>query len=367
MYRAATGTMLSPGQMRAILSNPANGTPQSATVAGAIGVMPNLRRIGENVLGLVPDVYLRDSAGDTGAVPSTGALSTSPDVIVRSTQVANPVVAFGDGSGTENDETLGFQAEAGQDNYIYVRMRNRGASAANSVRATVYWSPVATLVTPNLWTLIGTTGPVNVPTGNVLTVAPELVWPSAGIPATGHYCFIAYLDHVQDPAPLVPGPTDWNGFLDLIRNQNNVTWRNFNVMDVLPDPEADPMVMPFLLTGDPGQARKFDIEIAVHLPADARLYLEIERRAAGLLPVLWQEKLGNMDRNKAVLEIPRLRSNAFCNMRLPLAAALRCRFVLQPSKGLAAGLHTIAVRQFEQGIQVGGITWALRTNRKGMR
>jgi hypothetical protein len=103
------------------------------------------------------------------------------------------------------------------------------------------------------------------------------------------------------------------------------------------------------------------------LPADARLYLEIERRAAGLLPVLWQEKLGNMDRNKAVLEIPRLRSNAFCNMHLPLAAALRCRFILQPSKGLAAGLHTIAVRQFEQGIQVGGITWALRANRKGMR
>jgi hypothetical protein len=47
MYRSATGTMLSPGQMRAILSNPANGTPQSAAVAGAIGVMPNLRQIGQ--------------------------------------------------------------------------------------------------------------------------------------------------------------------------------------------------------------------------------------------------------------------------------------------------------------------------------
>jgi hypothetical protein len=124
-------------------------------------------------LGLVPDVYLRDATGDSGAVPSAGALSTSPDIILRPAQVANPPLAFGDGSGTENDETLGFEAESGQDNYIYVRMRNRGAAAANDVRATVYWSPVATLVTPNLWTLIGTTGPVNVPTGNVLTVAPE--------------------------------------------------------------------------------------------------------------------------------------------------------------------------------------------------
>ncbi len=367
MYRSATGTMLSPGQMRAILSNPANGTPQSAAVAGAIGVMPNLRQIGQVALGLVPDVYLRDTTADSGAVPSTGALSTSPDVIVRPAQVANPTLAFGDGSSTENDETLGYEAESAQDNYIYVRMRNRGAAAANGVRATVYWSPVATLVTPNLWTLIGTTGPVNVPTGNVLTVAPELVWPKAGIPATGHYCFVAYLDHAQDPAPPVPGPTDWNGFLDLIRNQNNVTWRNFNVVDVLPDPAADPVAMPFLLTGDPGRERRFDIEIAVHLPADAKLLLEIDQAAFGVLPRVWRERFTSKGKKKAVLEVPRLRSNAFCDVRITAAAAHKCRFIFKPSKGLAAGLHTIAVRQFEQGIQVGGVTWALRPKRKEKR
>ena len=134
MYRTATGTRLSPGQMRAILANPANGTAESANVAGAIGVMPNLRQISQNVLGLVPDVYLRDAVGDTGAVPNAGALSISPDVIVRPSAVANPAAAFGEGSGTENDATLGSEVEAGQDNVIYVRTRNRGASAANGVR-----------------------------------------------------------------------------------------------------------------------------------------------------------------------------------------------------------------------------------------
>lgn len=367
MYRSATGTMLSPGQMRAILSNPGNGTPQSATVAGAIGVMPNLRQIGQVALGLVPDIYLRDASGDSGAVPSAGALSTSPDVIVRPAQVANPTLAFGEGSGTENDETLGFQTEAGQDNYIYVRMRNRGAASANGVRATVYWSPVATLVTPNLWSLIGTTGPVNVPTGNLLSVAPELVWPKAGIPGTGHYCFVATLDHAQDPAPPVPGPTDWNGFLDLIRNQNNVTWRNFNVVNILPDPAADPIALPFLLTGDPGRERRFDIEIAVHLPVDAKLILEMDQGAVGVLPKAWQERVIKKGKNKAALEVPRLRSNAFCGIRLSMAAAHHCRFILKPSKGLAGGLHTISVQQFEQGVQVGGITWALRPARKGKR
>ena len=36
LYRTATGTRLSPGQMRAILADPANGTPQGTGVAGAI-------------------------------------------------------------------------------------------------------------------------------------------------------------------------------------------------------------------------------------------------------------------------------------------------------------------------------------------
>lgn len=363
MYRQATGTMLSPGQMRAILANPANGTPQSMTVAGAIGVMPNLRQIGQVALGLVPDVYLRDAASDSGAVPSAGALSTSPDVIVRPTQVANPTTAFGDGSGTEMNESLGFEVESGQNNFIYVRMRNRGAAAANGARATVYWAPVATMITPNLWNLIGTTGPVNVPTGNVLTLAPELVWAKASIPATGHYCFVAVLDQAQDPAPPIPGPTDWNGFLDIIRNHNNITWRNFNVIDVTPDPAADPIAMPFLLTGDPAGPRRFDIEIAVHLPADARLYLEMHPSAAAVMPAVWRERIKH-NKERAILEVPRLRSNPLCGVRLPGAANLPCRFVLQQSKGLKAGNHTIAIRQFEKNVQVGAITWMLRPKPK---
>jgi serine protease len=362
MYRQATGTMLSPGQMRAILSNPANGTSQSATVAGNIGVMPNLRQIGQVALGLVPDVYLRDSAGDIGVVPSGGALSTSPDVIVRPATVADPTLAFGEGSGTENSESQGFEVEAGQDNFIYVRIRNRGAAAANGVRATVYWAPVATLVTPNLWTLIGTTAAVNVPTGNVLTLAPALTWAKAAIPAKGHYCFVAVLDQAEDPAPPIPGPTNWNGFLDIIRNHNNITWRNFNVIDVLPDPAADPVAMPFLLTGDPGGRRRFDIEIAVHLPEDAKLQLELHPAAAAALPAMWRERL-TFRKDRAILEVPRLRSNALCGALLP-PEALQCRFILKPSKRLAAGNHTIAIRQFEAGVQVGGVTWMLRPAKK---
>jgi hypothetical protein len=52
----------------------------------------------------------------------------------------------------------------GQANYVYLRVWNRGADAAN-VFTTVYWSPPATLVTPNLWNLIGSAYYPDVPRG----------------------------------------------------------------------------------------------------------------------------------------------------------------------------------------------------------
>ena len=57
IHQAATGQRLSPRQMRAILSDPAVNTPRAPTEATAMGVMPNLRGIVDDVLGLVPDVY----------------------------------------------------------------------------------------------------------------------------------------------------------------------------------------------------------------------------------------------------------------------------------------------------------------------
>jgi hypothetical protein len=202
-----------------------------------------------------------------------------------------------------------------------------------------------------------------VPTGNTLVVTPGISWPAAAIPGTGHYCFVVLLDHPQDPAPPIPGPTDWTGFLDMIRNNNNVSWRNFNVVDVLPDPSADPVVLPFVLAGAPGEARRFDLEIAAHLPEDARLFLELPPAAAGALPAEWRELVGPGGEEHLMLEVPRLRSNAFCGVRLHAGAAHECRFVLRPSKGMAAGLHTVEIRQFDDELQVGGIAWALRSKR----
>lgn len=367
-YEALTGTRLSPTQMRVLLSDATTGTAQGPNVAGNIGVMPNLRAIIETTLGLVPDIYLRDNLGDSGVVPSTGSISASPDIIVRPALVADPVAEFGEGSGQENSSTLGYEVEAGQDNFLYVRIQNRGTSDANGVTATIYWSEVATLVTPAMWHLIGTTAAVNVPQGDTIAIAGPLTWPAAEIPATGHYCFIGFLQHAQDAAPPVPGPTDWNGFTALIRNQNNVTWRNFNVIDEIPDPGGDPAVLPFLIAGAPDRARIFSLEVFRNLPRDAKVQLQIP---LGLVAKLRHGRLWKMqvDRKRrfALLEIPPLPRLEIGTIRLGARAKYPARFLVHGVAGMEKGGHGIAIRQLFEKEEVGRVTWQFHVRNRADR
>lgn len=216
------------------------------------------------------------------------------------------------------------------------------------------------MVTPGSWNLIGTTGAFAVPQGNTLHVSPALTWPQAPIPATGHYCFVAVLSATGDPAPILPGPTDWNGFLGLIRNENNVTWRNFNVVDVIKS-KIDPIEMAFVVPGAPDQVRRFDFEIVANLPGDVEVEWQVPPALAAALPehVLgWRSKRGE-DRSVG-LRLPRLRSLPLCGVHLGPNDRFATRLVVRPSGALAAGLHTIAVRQFYGDLEVGRITWALR-------
>jgi serine protease len=364
MYKATALTLLSPLQMRSLLSDPATGTPQGGGVAGNIGVMPDLRAIIEHTLEITADVYMRDYVGDIGTVPSAGAISASPDIIVTPTLVANPTAAFGEGSGTENSNTLGYTVEFGQDNYIYARIRNRGGSAANGVTSTVYWSEVATLVTPDMWHLIGTSNPVNVPVGDTMVVTDAVTWPSADIPAEGHYCFVGILNHAQDAAPPIPAPGnfDWNDFTNFIRNYNNVTWRNFNVVDV--DPSEPSAAMQFNITGAPDKRRIFDIELIRALPENAQLWLEVPLNLFAFMNLRGIEVKADKRKKTARILLPHLRKIKLCNMVLPKGGKFKCQFIVSGGKGYENGMHHLAIGQSHEGLQVGRITWALRGNRK---
>ena len=365
MAQASLGFRFSPRQLRAILSNPATGTQPNNPAADRIGVMPDLRTIAQTVLGVSPDVYLRDFVGDVGD-PHTGAISASPDIILLKAAEPNPQTAFGEGSGTENSNTLGSEAEAGQNNFLYVRVRNRGGANATNVTATVFWSPPATLVTPNLWTLVGTANLPSVPSGNLLTVSNGITWPSAQIPATGHYCFVGLIGNAADPAPSPADFLNWNNFQSFIRNNNNVTWRNFNVVDYDPSASEDPnfAIAAFFVAGAPDKARLFRLESVAKLPEGARVLLEApEYFVDALRHSRAQIKI---DRKRGTVRIPLSPHGAheWGSALLAAGALIPVRLLVSIPKAQRPAAYDVYVRQTYERQEVGRITWRFAPKRK---
>lgn len=362
---AAAGFRYSPLQMRLILRNPATGTASGNPPVDEIGVMPDLQQILQNVLGAAPDVYLRDYVGDTGA-PHTGPISASPDIILRPSAEASPQGAFGQGSGTENSNTLGYEAEAGQDNYLYVRVLNRGGAAAANVTATVYWSPVATLVTPNLWTLVGTVVLPNVPAGNQLTVSNAIVWPSAQIPGTGHYCFVALAGSAADPPPLLTDLQDWTNFQRFIRENNNVTWRNFNVVNNVPPAgsTAPPgyIPLPFLAVGAPKVGAIMQLEVEARLPRGARLILVAPDHLLDALR--FPGNLRTRGRKKGDRHISQVALNPHGRSDLgrglfPADVRHKLELLVTIPEECRNNEYQVAIRQLHKDEEVGRVTWLL--------
>ena len=63
-----------------------------------------------------------------------------------------------------------------------------------------------------------------------------------------YYCFIGIVGNERDPAPLIPATfPNWAAYKSFIRDNNKVTWCNFNV-EPMPNPNGD-MELPFLATG----------------------------------------------------------------------------------------------------------------------
>ena len=358
---SSLGYRFSACQLRTLLSNPATGTASNNPATDRIGVMPDLQAIiNSNVIGVAPDIYLRDFVGDVGD-PHTGPISTSPDIIVLPAAVANPTASFGPGSGTENSNTLGSTVEAGQDNYVYVRVRNRGGSDAANVTATVYWAPVATLLTPDLWTLVGSVVVPNVPAGDILTVSDVITWPAAQLPAPGHYCFVGVIGNAADPAPALAAFVNWTNFTDAIRNNNNLTWRNFNVVDNVPDPHADPagfVALPFLAPGALDRGRRMRLEVMARLPQGARALIEIplamfegmEQRE----PVRIDEK-----RRLAYLPVNPHGNRMLGEMLFPAKSKAQLRLLVQIPEKRRRAEFDVAVRQVYENMEVGRVTWRL--------
>jgi hypothetical protein len=373
--QAHLGYRFSPGQLRRLLSDPTTGTPSNDPATDRIGVMPNLRAIlTSDVLRLSPDLYLRDFVGDTGD-PHTSAASASPDVIVLGAPATDPQALFGQGSGAEDSVTLSEPVTLGHDHSVYVRVRNRGGIEAVAGIATVYWSPPATLVTPSLWHRIGTVALPTIPVGDVLTVSSVINWPAAEIPGAGHYCFVAVAGNDRDPAPTPDSLRDWDTFVRFVRANNNVAWRNFNVVDPahpggmgsaggdgLPGGKAGAekfLELPFLAPGAPDKDRRMRLEVTAQLGKDAQAWLalpfDLLDRLAEYPPLVKRD-----ERLREGLVLLNGHGRTLIGEGIfPAKSESQLRLLITLPMASQPQPMEIAVQQFYEQDEVGRITWRL--------
>ena len=392
MYRAATrptpppdgrpatrptlfpdGRRLSPGQMRALLADPATGTPQGRGRHGHIGVMPDLRAIAENSLRVVPDVYIRDRFGDTGSVPVSRRVCACPDVLARPREVKRPERLF-------KVPDLVHKAVTGQDNFVYVQLMNRGRCDAEDVVATVYWSDAATLVTPDRWREIGSCQSIaKVPQGDTPAFSSGIKWHADDVPEPGTYCLIALVEGIGQPTRLPPGllaaagararcrpaeppEFDWPGFLRFLRDHNHLAIRNVHEIDDLP-PVGNEKELPFLITGTPegDRGRFFDLEVIQELPKDSELSFDVPLALAPALRGWRPDPNGqNLKQGYRRFQLPPLPRVPFCRVPLAAGAAHDCSFNVRVVGGMRQGGHSVAIRQLYRGLEVGRVSWEFK-------
>ena len=248
-----------------------------------------------------------------------------------------------------------------------MRVRNRGGAAANNVNADLFWSPPSTLVTPDLWTFIGSTTIASVLTGNQLTVSNSVTWPSAAIPAPGHYCFVGLIGTVNDPAPAPADFLNFDNFRTFIRANNNVTWRNFNVVNNDPgDPEAQ-IALNWLMPGAPDKARRFALHLRLDLPRRAELLLDLP--VAMLRALEAQVELVKIDhrRGRAIAKLPPIGDVRFGPGLIDSKARYEMKFLVRLNSK-KRGKYSIVARQLYEGNEeVGRLSWLFDPNRRMAR
>lgn len=200
------------------------------------------------------DLYMKDnhmvvpSERDRGEEPDIdmGPMWTSQDIWVRNQN---------DGLNNFTHQNPEYMAISGNDNYVYVIVRNRGCVAnAGTEDVKLYWAKAATalswdthwngsITSPALMgDIIGTQdAPVIAPGSARVLEYPWHVPDPAVYAAVGtdpifyanepwHFCLLARIDDATDPMAAIETPA----LGDNVRKNNNIVWKNVSVVDLNP-------------------------------------------------------------------------------------------------------------------------------------
>ncbi len=345
------GTRLSPSEMRRLLADPTYGTRQGRGVRGRIGVMPDLRRVLRQGLGLVSDLGIRDCLEDEGAVPVARRTCCSPDIVALAVG-ESPTDPLQEGAAELAPMTPGAAYS------VHVRLHNRGLQRAEQADVKLYGCPVATLLTPDLWSELPAA-----PGGGAVAVAESPVWSGAfalEAPAEGRCGFVATVQDRRDEEGTPPGLAvpphrwpyfDWRRYLSFLDWHAGVAFCNVHRV-----PAGRKAELSFLITGTPDRARTFDFEIVRNLAPPATLALDAQAALASQIgrSRLWRTPENTGRPEQVRLVPPKQPRVAIGRLRLLAGARFDCAFHVDDATRPG---DSLAIRQLYRGREVGRITW----------
>jgi hypothetical protein len=301
------------------------------------------------------DLYLRDNLQDHGREPLiNGGICCSPDIIVQNDVLADPDLTLGSPAAQDSD-TLSQTVAIGSDNFIYLRVQNRGTQPTAGT-AQVFWAPPSGLPAPNSWTEItDPLNPVPIPSvnpGEMMIVGP-ITWNAADIPAQGHYCFIGLISSGDDPAPNKSMITTIDDYYNFIRASNNATWKNFDVDYV---PNNSMVNMAFALQGWPRQKLTVDLAIDISgIPSNMKVTLRVLKRLADTAST----QNATLSRESSLYRYYQLAPKKIAYLRgMDLKPSEKCQAYLEimiPAR-TASGNYRLSVAQIVGGKEMGRVT-----------
>jgi hypothetical protein len=297
----------------------------------------------------VPDLWLRDDPGHTGADAWAGRFWDSPDLWIR----------HADDGGTTHEEP-----EFGQDNWFHARVRNRGATTARHFVVVFAVKPFAgvefTYPVDHLPGIAAVAG-FDLAPGEARVVRAR--WPRALVPPAGtHACWLATVLTPGDVPPA--GAHTWE--------HNSLAQKNLTVVDVLPNRW---FTLPFVMTAGLERRRLLELvrpkgfeALEARLVHGAGLKLPDARplepvappprwRPGSLPPV----PVGPLERQRRFVEFP---TGPRSRMEVPpvagqLALGLALRAPNAPA-GTECTVDLVAREDGERGAVVGGVAVRLR-------
>jgi murein tripeptide amidase MpaA len=305
------------------------------------------------------DIYIRDNAADTGAVPTGVPFWDSPDIWVRNIE---------DG-GTSHQNTI-----RGKNNFIYVRVTNRGQAEAQDLKVRVYITSFAgtEFIHPLDWVPKNPTGGGTLAGTGTYFIGEVQV---ASLPPAA-----ATVVHVKWAASLIPPETNWHPCLlvevspnDGLSLKGRHVWENNNLaqknITIVNAKVGKFIEFPFLFGSPHSKAQAGEIVVKrASLSKKAEILLDIDddvlmQQMTATITALPQKnqiisgfKIVKIDERLMFS----LTGQRLGRIRLPLKPQKPKRMVLRakvPEASTSGERHEIHVLQYEQRKKVvGGLT-----------